>query len=278
MNPAAEGLLTIRQFSELTHTPIDTLKHYDRIDILKPAYTGENKYRYYRPEQALQLTRIIFGVRSKALLSDIKKRIQTDDPQEAIEDYKNIYEHLENSIQELKALQNSINNLVYYYTLFNTHKLEAVFSIYLPEWFVIYSPKLSIYSPIGNETNIANNLFIKGFYNNRWPHYLLGAYYDEDDIRKNDFSAPSYYLKVDYPEQYSLNETKYIPAGNYACFLIKIKGATLPDAVMKFLNCLKNENVKITGKLFVMDVVNSLITSDAEKYCTMLYAKISESE
>ena len=108
MNPAAEGLLTIRQFSELTHTPIDTLKHYDRIDILKPAYTGENKYRYYRPEQALQLTRIIFGVRSKALLSDIKKRIQTDDPQEAIEDYKNIYEHLENSIQELKALQNSI--------------------------------------------------------------------------------------------------------------------------------------------------------------------------
>ena len=117
MNPAAEGLLTIRQFSELTHTPIDTLKHYDRIDILKPAYTGENKYRYYRPEQALQLTRIIFGVRSKALLSDIKKRIQTDDPQEAIEDYKNIYEHLENSIQELKALQNSINNLVYYYLI-----------------------------------------------------------------------------------------------------------------------------------------------------------------
>jgi DNA gyrase inhibitor GyrI len=112
----------------------------------------------------------------------------------------------------------------------------------------------------------------------RWPHYLLGAYYDEDDIRKNDFSAPSYYLKVDYPEQYSLNETKYIPAGNYACFLIKIEGATLPDAVMKFLNCLKNENVKITGKLFVMDVVNSLITSDAEKYCTMLYAKISEPE
>ena len=48
----------------------------------------------------------------------------------------------------------------------------------------------------------------------------------EDDIRKNDFSAPSYYLKVDYPEQYSLNETKYIPAGNYACFLIKIKGGT----------------------------------------------------
>ena len=41
---------------------------------------------------------------------------------------------------------------------------------------------------------------------------------------------------------------------------------------------LKKEKVQISGKLIVMDVVNSLITSDAEKYCTMLYAKISETE
>lgn len=278
MNPADEGLLTIKQFSELTHTSVDTLKHYDRIDILKPAYTGENKYRYYRPEQALQLTRIIFGVRSKALLTDIKKRMQTDNPQEAIKDYHNIYANLEDSIQELKALQNSINNLIYYYDLYKNNDLESIFTIYLPEWFIIHSPKLNIYSSIGNETNIANNLFIKGFYNNRWPHYLLGAYYDEADISTQDFTSPCYFLKVDYPEQYQLEETQYIPAGTYACFLIKIKGATLPNAVPKFLESLKKEKLQITGKLFVMDVVNSLITSDAEKYCTMLYTKIKETE
>ena len=48
--------LTIKEFSTLTHTPIDTLKHYDRIDLLKPAYIGENNYRYYLPEQAFLLT------------------------------------------------------------------------------------------------------------------------------------------------------------------------------------------------------------------------------
>ena len=41
------SLMTIKEFSALTHTPIDTLKHYDRIDILKPAYVGKNRYRYY---------------------------------------------------------------------------------------------------------------------------------------------------------------------------------------------------------------------------------------
>lgn len=57
--------LTIKEFSTLTHTPIDTLKHYDRIDLLKPAYIGENNYRYYLPEQAFLLTRILFGVKPK---------------------------------------------------------------------------------------------------------------------------------------------------------------------------------------------------------------------
>ena len=41
--------LTIRKFSELTHTTVDTLKHYDEIGLLTPAYIGENKYRYYLP-------------------------------------------------------------------------------------------------------------------------------------------------------------------------------------------------------------------------------------
>ena len=34
----AKKYLTIRKFSELTHTSIDTLKHYDAIGLLKPAY------------------------------------------------------------------------------------------------------------------------------------------------------------------------------------------------------------------------------------------------
>ena len=47
----AKKYLTIRKFSELTHTSIDTLKHYDAIGLLKPAYIGKNHYRYYLPEQ-----------------------------------------------------------------------------------------------------------------------------------------------------------------------------------------------------------------------------------
>ena len=82
--------LTIKEFSNLTHTPIDTLKHYDRIDLLKPAYIGENSYRYYLPEQAFLLTRILFGVKAKVLLSDIKNIILNDSPDKSYNHYIHI--------------------------------------------------------------------------------------------------------------------------------------------------------------------------------------------
>ncbi len=59
----AKKYLTIRKFSELTHTSIDTLKHYDAIGLLKPAYIGKNHYRYYLPEQSLILTHFVWKER-----------------------------------------------------------------------------------------------------------------------------------------------------------------------------------------------------------------------
>lgn len=202
-----------------------------------------------------------------------------DNPDQVIDDYNQMYIKLENNVQELKAMQNSIKNLIYYYNLYKKNPLETLFTIFLPEWVIIYSPKLSIYSSTENEINIANNLFIKGFFNDHWPHYLLGAYYDQNDIQKADFTSPSYYLKVDYPEQYDLSETQYIPSGNYLCFLTQIKNESdLPKAIKRFLSQINLSGYKIDGYLFVMDVVNSLITSNPDKYCTMMYSRIQKND
>ena len=77
--------LTIHKFSELTQTSIDTLKHYDKIGLLKPAYTGENHYRYYLPEQSLSLTRILFGKNAGIPLKEIRDFIVAEDPEAVIQ-------------------------------------------------------------------------------------------------------------------------------------------------------------------------------------------------
>lgn len=52
----------------------------------------------------------------------------------------------------------------------------------------------------------------------------------------------------------------------YAC------GRNMAECVHFYLDALKKENQSIKGPIFIMDVVNCLVTSKSEDYCTMIYA------
>lgn len=51
---------TVKQVARLSGVTVRTLHFYDEIDLLKPAYYGENGYRYYEKEQLLGLQQILF--------------------------------------------------------------------------------------------------------------------------------------------------------------------------------------------------------------------------
>ncbi len=46
--------------NKLSGISIRTLHFYDEIGLLKPAFYGENHYRYYEEEQLLSLQQILF--------------------------------------------------------------------------------------------------------------------------------------------------------------------------------------------------------------------------
>ena len=104
----AKKYLTIRKFSELTHTSIDTLKHYDAIGLLKPAYIGKNHYRYYLPEQSLILTRILFGKNACIPLKEIREFILAERHEVTINKYDEISQTLKSHMQETTAILNTI--------------------------------------------------------------------------------------------------------------------------------------------------------------------------
>jgi DNA-binding transcriptional MerR regulator len=51
---------TVKQLARLSGVSVRTLHHYDAIGLLKPALTGENRYRYYGREELLRLQDILF--------------------------------------------------------------------------------------------------------------------------------------------------------------------------------------------------------------------------
>ena len=53
-------VFTIKKLSRLAKVSVRTIHYYEEIGLLKPAYYGENGYRYYEEKQLKQLQQILF--------------------------------------------------------------------------------------------------------------------------------------------------------------------------------------------------------------------------
>lgn len=70
---------TVKKLAEISGISIRTLRFYDEIRLLKPAYYGDNNYRYYEEEQLLMLQQILFYRELGFPLNDIQRIISSDD-------------------------------------------------------------------------------------------------------------------------------------------------------------------------------------------------------
>ena len=50
---------TVNQLARMAGVSVRMLHYYDEIGLLKPAFTGENRYRYYGKEELLRLQQIL---------------------------------------------------------------------------------------------------------------------------------------------------------------------------------------------------------------------------
>ena len=87
---------SIGQVSKLFEISKDTLRHYDKIGILKPEVNETNGYRYYYEEDLEKLGLILETKYLGIPLSEIKETIES----ESLIQYKNLVEKQEESDKE----------------------------------------------------------------------------------------------------------------------------------------------------------------------------------
>lgn len=64
---------TVKEVSAISGVSVRTLHFYDETDLLKPAFTGANGYRYYEEAQLLKLQQILFYRELGFELKEIKR-------------------------------------------------------------------------------------------------------------------------------------------------------------------------------------------------------------
>jgi len=69
---------TVKQLARLSGVSVRTLHHYDEIGLLRPAFIGENRYRYYGREELLRLQDILFHRELGVPLQEIAKILASE--------------------------------------------------------------------------------------------------------------------------------------------------------------------------------------------------------
>lgn len=64
---------TVKKLSSISGVSVRTLHWYDEVGLLKPAYHGQNGYRYYEEEQLLLLQQILFFRELDFSLDEIRR-------------------------------------------------------------------------------------------------------------------------------------------------------------------------------------------------------------
>ena len=105
---------TVNKLAKLSGVSSRALRFYDEIGLLKPAFYGENQYRYYEEEQLLMLQQILFFRELGFPLSDIQRIIACDDFNkiESLNMHKSLLQsNLEKTETLIKTIDKTISHL-----------------------------------------------------------------------------------------------------------------------------------------------------------------------
>lgn len=117
---------TVKKLAKLSGVSIRTLRFYDEIGLLKPAYYGDNNYRYYEEAQLLMLQQILFFRELGFSLRDIQRIISSPDF-DKVATLELHRKTLEENLNQTKILIENIDKTIAHLRGNEPMKLEEIF-------------------------------------------------------------------------------------------------------------------------------------------------------
>lgn len=108
------GMYTVKQLARLSGVSVRTLHHYDEIGLLKPAFIGGNRYRYYGREELWRLQDILFHRELGVPLQEIARLLDREGSDRVAilsQHREKLAERVERSRQLLQTIDRTIAEL-----------------------------------------------------------------------------------------------------------------------------------------------------------------------
>ncbi|MCH9753651.1 MAG: MerR family transcriptional regulator [Alphaproteobacteria bacterium] len=233
---------TVKQLAKLSNVSVRTLHWYDEIGLLKPAYYGNNNYRYYEEEQLLTLQQILFFRELGFKLDDIQEMLIRDDFDKikALRSHKHV---LKKNVKTTNKLIRTIDKTILHLTGVKTMKLEDIFEGFTEEKQKIYVNYLLEKGGVSKEIMENCEKKIKNWTKDDWMSYKSDADKVQTDlinaIEKNEKPESDEVQKI-IDKHYKLTCKIWIPDKSSYISLSELYGSH-PD----FIRFYKKQHPKL---------------------------------
>ncbi len=258
---------TIGEFSRLLDIKIATLRYYDEIGLLRPAFTDENNnYRYYSTEQFERLNSIKY---LRALDLPINELLDFFDYREIdtlIEMLKKQKAEIARKKRELEIIEKKINRRLERIDDAVNTALDTISEVKLPEMRAAYLRHDYV---LGDDIEFPISELRTMFGINR-DIFLgkIGIFISSSNIKSENFNQYSGIFMLIEEEDKIEAPTITFPSRNY--LRIRFKGTHMDAAYYykKLLSYMKKKHYKLIGDSIEITLIDYGITNDLDKYVT----------
>ena len=262
-----EKYLTVSELAKLRNTSAETLRYYDRINLLKPCYIDpQTGYRYYSIRQYEKLGTIL-ELRALGMpLEQIAYYFDNRNLKKSIEILNEYQKKFEQEIEQ-KIRVNEIlkEKLKFLKSVENIQVIEEVFLQKYPKRYMITLGEFSG----GKEAHAYAYTKLEWYLQEVAPILAtdrVGVYADERILEESDELIPAVpMIIVEKPGQ-DEKSLKEIPAGTYACMYYKNGTLEKYDASFEIVKHYLAENhLEICGSIFQIYKIDVTLTNNREE-------------
>ena len=203
---------SISQTAKIVDMTTETLRHYDRIDLVKPCKINEwTGYRYYSQQEIVRLNTIKALRCMDLTLSEIKDILAYDDFNKIIATLKQAEKSADEKIAELNNAKTKIKRARTFYEnkLNGEHQTENIFIKTYPQRVILLSDKMET-PTVDNLWNYHRHFFeqVPDKLKDKFSFEDLAGIYEQNG-QPRLFAICTRYAKT--------NGIKILPQGKYLC-------------------------------------------------------------
>ncbi len=264
----------IGELSKLFNISSDTLRHYDKIDLLKPDYDDNNNYRYYSIRNFFKLSRILFFKNLGIPLEDIKKYMRNKNTNNLLSLLKKNEAEIDLKMNRLTNLKKKIQTKLELLESINK-ELDIVKLKKIPDRVGVFLDM----KDVGNDSEIKQAFKKNEKYLKISSWLIEGQVYtslSKENMEKGIFNKFRYFIEIVSMESDSSKQLDEIPKNEYACITFLGPYRDMEKHYKLLIGWIAENGYKIIGDSIEKNIVDYDFSDSENEYVSEIQIPIAK--